>query len=85
MKTRVISAIVALIIIIPIIFYGGIVFEIGVAVIGLIGLWELLKLREGEKKFPLLIKGITFLSFLAIVILNTGYSNNFMVDLKYWL
>lgn len=82
MKTRVISAIVALIIIIPIIFYGGIVFEIGVAVIGLIGLWELLKLREGEKKFPLLIKGITFLSFLAIVILNTGYSNNFMVDYK---
>ena len=42
MKTRVISAIVALIIIIPIIFYGGLAFEIGVAIIGMIGLWELL-------------------------------------------
>ncbi len=82
MKTRVISAIVALIIIIPIIFYGGLAFEIGVAIIGMIGLWELLKLRESERKFPILIKVITFLSFLALVLLNTEYSDNFMLDYK---
>ena len=77
MRTRVISAIIALLIVIPIIFIGGIPFKIGVAIIGLLGLRELLKLRDEEKKIPLLIKTISYLSFLGLVLSNTGYSNIF--------
>ena len=38
MKQRVISAIVALIICIPIIMFGGIWFDIGISIVGCLGL-----------------------------------------------
>ena len=82
MKTRIISAIVALIIAIPILIIGEWPFKIAVAILGVIGLHELLKLKEKEKKLPTLIKVITLLSFLALVLSNTGFNNNFMVDYK---
>lgn len=82
MKMRIISAIVALIIVIPIIILGEAPFIIGVAIVGLIGLRELLNLREKDRKLPLLIKGITYLSFIALVLLNADYSNNFLVDYR---
>ena len=43
MKQRVISAIVALIVCIPIIIYSGVPFYIGISVIGLVGVYELME------------------------------------------
>ena len=45
LKVRIISAVVALIIVIPLLIYGKIPFYIGVGVIGIIGFNEMLSLN----------------------------------------
>lgn len=56
MKQRVITAVVALIVFIPVIVYGGIAIEIVGALMALVGLYELFKM-----------KGLTLLSFEGII------------------
>ncbi len=70
MKQRIISAVVALLIVIPIIIIGGNPYKIAVITIGTIGLLELIKL----KKVPLLVKGITILNFLILMFSNISAS-----------
>lgn len=70
MKIRAISAIVALLICIPIIIYGGIPFYIGLALIGLIGFMELLNLRSKRKKIPYVIKAFSIISFIVLMMSN---------------
>jgi len=70
MKVRVISAIVALIIIIPIIVIGGIPFYIGASLIALIGYLELLNAKEKNKKLPFVMKCISVFCFLFLMIDN---------------
>lgn len=82
MKTRVLSAIVALLIVIPILLLGGVVFKIAVAILGAIGFYELMKLKDKDKKMPMLIKIIGMISFLAIVLCNVKVTSNFMVDYR---
>ena len=54
MKTRVISAIILVLIFIPFLIIGELPFAIFMSVLSLFGLYELLKVRESKKKFPLL-------------------------------
>lgn len=83
MKQRVISAIVVLAIVIPIIAVGGTLFQVGVSLIGLIGLYELLKLKDNSKKIPVLIKGISALSFLYLVLSSSIFNAvEFTLDVK---
>ena len=62
MKKRVISAAVLAAIFIPLIIIGGIAFEIGTAVVACLSLKELLDLIEREKKIPLIVKLLSYLS-----------------------
>ena len=68
LKQRVISAIVALIIAIPIIILGGIPYYIGVIAVALIGYYELLRVRESERKISPIVKVLSALMYLLIVI-----------------
>ena len=52
MKQRVISAIIALIIVIPLIMLGGYAFYIGLSIIGIIGFYEMIRCRSKYKKVP---------------------------------
>ena len=70
MKTRVISAIVALIIVIPIIIVGGKLYCFAVATIGLLGFWEFISVKEKEKKLPILMKMIGVIAFIFLVLSN---------------
>lgn len=70
MKQRVISAIVALIIVIPIIILGGTVFYIGASLLALIGLYELLRVKDKIKKIPLTIKVLSVISYLLLLYNN---------------
>ena len=65
MKERVISAVVALIIVIPLLIFGGIYFDILVSIIGLIGLFELLRVKNN---IPNIIKYISYVLFLMLLI-----------------
>lgn len=83
MKTRVISAIIALLVIIPIIVVGGKLYCFAVATIGLIGFLEFLELKEKDKKFPILIKIIGVASFITLVLSNMNHIGlDFYTDYK---
>lgn len=68
MKQRIISAIVALALCIPIIIYGGLTFYIGVSIVGLIGFYEFIKAKEEKRNVPYLMKVLSMFSFLAVLL-----------------
>lgn len=82
MKQRVISAIVALLIVIPIIVIGGDLFNVAVYILSLIGLKEFMDMKETKKKIPWFIKGIS-VAFLTIIILSNFSSDLFTLSMDY--
>ena len=52
MKKRIISAIVALIIVVPLIILGGKPYIIGVGILSVLGLKELIDLKKSHKTYP---------------------------------
>ena len=83
MKQRVISAIVALIIVIPLLLAGGILYNGGVVILSLIALREFLKVRQEKKELPLFINFISYI--ILVLIVATGVNTNnmiFTVDFK---
>ena len=72
MKQRVISAIVAIIIVVPIVLYGGIPFYLGASVLGLIGFYEMLKARKIERDIPNIMKLVCMFAFIIIMMDNWG-------------
>ena len=62
MKKRLISAIVALIILVPLIILGGIPFQVGVFFLSLLGFKELLNLINKKTKVPEIINLLSYLS-----------------------
>ena len=81
MKQRVISAIIASILIIPIVLIGGNLYKAGVIALGLIGLYELLKAYENNKKIPLFMKFISIYSFIFALLENFN-NNSFSITLS---
>lgn len=80
MKQRIISAIIASILIIPIVLIGGNLYKAGVILLGLIGLYELIKAKENEKKIPIFMKFIT-MYFFVFYLLNNISNNSFEIIL----
>lgn len=66
MKQRVISAIVAMIIVIPLFLLGGIPYSVGVGLLAALAFKEILDLKE-NKKIPMFLKLISFVCFELIV------------------
>ena len=82
MKKRVISAIVALIIVIPLIILGGYPYYIGVCIVSIIGFKEMLSVREKEKKIPFIMKAISMIAYITIVMSAIKTFNIFNIDYK---
>ena len=72
MKKRVISAIIALAISIPIVYFGGALFKIFVIILASLGIREYLNLEKTNDG----VKLITFISFISILFCNLN-NNNF--------
>lgn len=74
MKKRVVSAIVMIAIFIPLLLTGGKLFAIAMTALSLAGLYELIHIREKNKKFPILVKifGYLFVTFFSW----TNYDQN---------
>lgn len=69
MRERVISAVIALIICIPLVLIGGIPFKIGVSILSIVGLFELLRCSNNIK-YPDIIKIISYVLIFLFVILD---------------
>jgi len=68
MKVRVISAAIALAIIIPLLLIGGYPFAIGVGIISILAYKEILDLKKSHKEIPSLIKCFGLISLLYIIL-----------------
>ena len=82
MKQRVISAIVALMICIPMLIIGGLVFDIGIIIISLLGLKEFLHAREAKKELPVFINFISYI-VLALIVASGIRSNSLVLDIDF--
>ena len=85
MKQRVISAIVALIIVIPLIILGGYAYYVGVGVISIIGFFEMVKVREKEKKIDTSIKLLALVAYLCIVFSSIITKDTFNIDYRLYI
>ena len=82
MKKRVISAVIVLAIIIPLIILGGLWFYIGIGVVGVIGFYEILMIREKKKKFPVVMKLLSMISFVTILLTDNN-TFEFIIEYRY--
>ena len=83
MTKRVISATVALAIFIPIFIIGGMLFDITVFVLAVLGLKEFLDVKKSKKEMPLFIQFISYISLGLIIFFNS--SNNYLLSVDYRL
>ncbi len=77
MKKRVISAIIALAIFIPIFIKGGFIYTAAMYVVSILGLREFLKAKSTKKSLPVFIEFISYIIFSLIVLSNIN--NNEMI------
>lgn len=84
MKQRLISALVALIILIPLMIVGGNIFNVGVYVIALLGLKEFMDIKETKKHIPLFVKVMSVV-FYTIIILSSFGGNLHTLSMDYRL
>lgn len=70
MKTRVISAIVALFIMVPIVLHGGLIYALAIYILSMIGLWEFLRVKETRKEIPSFITFISYIIMTLFVLMN---------------
>ncbi len=83
MKKRIISAIVMLVLVIPLIWYGGNLFKIGVAIVGILALKEILDLKISHKELPFIATLISVISLLLLILAEyDGYSIMYGVTYK---
>lgn len=83
MKTRVISAIVALAIIIPLILNGGLAFNLGVYVISILALKEFLDVKATKKQIPIFIQLIAYIFITILIAFNSkDLINVFTLDYR---
>ena len=66
MRKRLISALIALIIVVPLIILGGIPYQIGIGIFTILGFKEIIELIEKNNSIHILIK---LLSYLSVVLL----------------
>ncbi len=83
MKTRIISSVVLLAILIPIIYFGGLGFDIAVYLVSLLALKEFLDVKEEKKMLPNFIKIMCYVIFTLILFGTVRIDNtNFVLDYR---
>lgn len=84
MKKRVLSAIIMILIFVPLLFVGGLLFSIFMTILALGAMHELMKIREKKKEFPTLIKVMSYLMIIFSSII-TYNQNIFSYTMSYQL
>ncbi len=82
MKKRVISAIVALAIVIPLICIGGNPFNVGVYVVSMIALKEFLDMKAVKKPLPIFIQLIAYIFMTLIILIDKKSGMFFNLDYR---
>lgn len=81
MKKRIISALVVLALALPIFIKGGLIFDVMIVLLSILGLKEFIGAKECKKRLPLFIKIVSYI--LVIVTLIIGLRNKEVLNLNY--
>ena len=83
MKTRVISAMLALLIFVPIFIDGGLIFDTAIFLVAMMGLKEFLDIKSTKKELPMFIRFVSYI-MMAFILLsgNTSGSISFALDFR---
>lgn len=71
LKKRIISAIVMILVVLPLIVFGGLYLKIGTVVLGACSMYELLKQKNN---MPLFIKIISIISVMLVIYFSNSFS-----------
>ncbi len=82
MLQRVITAIIALAIALPVMIQGGTVFKLGIFIISLLALHEFLNVKQAKKELPLFISLISYIMMALIVLSDSGSGISFTIDFR---
>lgn len=83
MKTRIVSAIIALIIFVPLVLKGGTFFDLAIFVLAMLGLREFMKAKESKKELPIFMKLVSYLVMGLIILVATSTKvMSFSLDLR---
>lgn len=70
LKTRIISAVVALAIVIPLIILGGIFFQIGICIVAILAFKEIIDLKKSHGEIPPFVTFIAALCLMFMILSN---------------
>lgn len=82
MKQRIITAIIMIIIALPFALIGGTLFNIGISLLSIFGLYELIKLKNKDNHLPLLMKIISYL-LVGVLTINNIFTSVYSYMLDY--
>ncbi len=82
MKVKVLSAIFLIAFFVPILIIGEVPFSITMSILSVAGLYELLKVREKKKKFPVILKICAYIIVLGLALHNIN-SIEFQFNFNY--
>lgn len=86
MKTRIISAIVMLLIFIPILVLGGSVFKAFTILLAILGMYELMNVRKNKKEIPIAIRIISYILVgIFVYFCNDFYSTSYNLDYRIFI
>lgn len=72
MKTRIITAIVALIVVVPLVLLGGIYFELLICLVGALAFKEMVDLKKSHGKIPNFMIFLGLISLLSLILSNNS-------------
>ena len=82
MKSRILGAIIVVLVFIPFLIYGQLPFAMFMSILSALGLYELLKVRESKKEFPFLLKVFAFILVMCFCLYNIN-SIEFQYNFNY--
>ena len=75
MKTRILSAIALVAIVLPFLYFGGQLFVIGIGIVSILGYIEMLNLPKSHKPIPMIPMIIGLISLLVLICTNFNVSS----------
>lgn len=82
MKTRIISALVLLMLVIPIYLIGGMLFTGAIIVLSMLALKEFMDIKETKKKLPIFIKLLAYILTVLIMLSTELTDGNLVIDFR---
>ena len=82
MKSRIISAIIMIALLVPLLIVGGVPFAVFMTILSTLALYEIIHVREAERKFPKIVKIFAYLLVMFFTISNFN-SIQFVFNVDY--